>query len=387
MAQGLAARHGPKFLRPVEQVAAGLPGLPDEAARSADGTAAEAGTEAHMDALIARARGLLGEDWRTIHGEVLAEQLADCRADLAEFGVEFDCWFSEQSLYDSGRVAAVVATLAQRQQLYTRDGALWFRSSAFGDEKDRVVQRENGIYTYFASDIAYHDEKFSRGFDLVLNIWGADHHGYIPRVRAALLALGHDAQRLEVPLVQFVSLFRHGEKVQMSTRKGQFVTLRELREETGRDAARFFYVMRKSDQPLDFDLSLATSSSNDNPVFYVQYAHARIHSVLERWGGDSAALCNADLGLLGSDSEVALAQHLAAFPGMIEQAARDRAPHSVAFYLRELAAALHSCYNAEQFLVEQDMALTLARLALVRASAVALRQGLAILGVSAPTRM
>lgn len=387
MGAGLATRHGSALVRPAADILAGLPGLPDAAESAADAAAAEARTEAHMDALIARAKALLGPQWKTVHTEALAEQMEDCRQDLAEFGVEFDCWFSEQSLYDSGRVAAVVARLQERGHLYTRDGALWFRSTAFGDEKDRVVQRDNGIFTYFASDIAYHDEKLNRGFDRVLDVWGADHHGYIPRVRAALQALGHDAGRLEIALVQFVSLFRNGEKVQMSTRKGQFVTLRELRGETGRDAARFFYVLRKSDQHLDFDLSLATSQSHDNPVYYVQYAHARIHSVLERWGGQSAGLAQADLARLGTDSEVALAQQLAAFPETLSHAARERAPHSVAFYLRDLAAALHSCYNAEQFLVADDPPLTLARLALVAATGCALRSGLAILGVSAPTRM
>jgi arginyl-tRNA synthetase len=387
MGAGLAQRHGAQLVRSAQDILAGLPELPGEPQRLADPETAAARTEEYMDALIARAKQLLGPQWQLVHGETLAEQIADCRADLAEFGVEFDCWFSEQSLYDSGRVAALVTRLRDQGDLYLRDGAWWFRSTAFGDEKDRVVQRENGIYTYFASDIAYHDEKLSRGFDRVLNVWGADHHGYIPRVRAALVALGHDAQRLEIALVQFVSLFRHGEKLQMSTRKGQFVTLRELREETGRDAARFFYVLRKSDQALDFDLSLATSSTNDNPVYYVQYAHARIQSVLERWGGDTASLRTADLSRLGTDSEVALAQQLAAFPELISHAARERAPHSVAFYLRELAAALHSCYNAEQFLVADDEELTRARLALVLATAAALRNGLQILGVSAPSRM
>ena len=387
MAQGLFERHGDRLQRSAAEILDGTPGLPDDAARACDAAAADTRTEQHMDALIARAKQLLGDDWQRLHGEVLAEQLADCRADLAEFGVEYDQWFSEQSLYDSGRVAAVVARLQAAGHLYSRDGATWFRSSQFGDEKDRVVQRENGIFTYFASDIAYHDEKLSRGFDRVLDVWGADHHGYIPRVKAALAALGHDASRLEVPLVQFVSLFRAGEKVQMSTRKGQFVTLRELREETGRDAARFFYVLRKSDQALDFDLSLATSASNDNPVYYVQYAGARVHSVLERWGGDPAVLAQADLGRLGSDTEVALAQSLAAFPELIAQAAADRAPHSVAFYLRSLAAAFHSWYNAGPFIVAEDDALTHARLAMAQATRIVLQRGLGLLGVSAPARM
>lgn len=387
MAAGIAERHGVRLVRRAADVLEGSPGLPDETALVADAKAAEARIEQHMDALIARAKQLLGADWQVVHGEVLAEQLADCRADLAEFGVTYDQWFSEQSLYDSGRVADVVARLQAGGHLYTQSGAVWFRSTAFGDEKDRVVQRENGIYTYFASDIAYHDEKLRRGFDRVIDVWGADHHGYIPRVRAALQALGYDPARLEVPLVQFVSLFRNGEKVQMSTRKGQFVTLRELRNETGRDAARFFYVLRKADQALDFDLSLATSQSQDNPVYYVQYAHARIHSVLGKWGGDAARLQSADLARLGSETEVALAQQLSAWPGLVHQAAQDRAPHSVAFYLRDLAAALHACYNAQVFVVAEDAALTEARLALALATAQVLEAGLGLLGVSAPQRM
>lgn len=386
MAKALTAKYASRFVKPADDILLDCPGIPDPDSDLTE-KQREAQVEAHMDALIHRAKHLLENDWATIHAEVLAEQLRDCCADLEEFGVVFDCWFSEQSLYDSGRVARVVARLNELGHLYRKDGALWFKSSAFGDEKDRVVQRENGIYTYFASDIAYHDEKFERGFDRILNVWGADHHGYIPRVKAALTVLGHDVARLIVPLVQFVSLFRNGEKVQMSTRKGQFVTLRELRNETGRDAARFFYVLRKSDQALDFDLSLATSESNDNPVYYVQYAHARVHSVFARWGGETQQLANANLSLLGSESEIALAQQLARFPEVAEQAAIDYAPHSIAFYLRELAAAFHSCYNSAPFIVNDEPELTRARLALALASASVLKLGLSLLGVSAPNQM
>jgi len=386
MAQALSRKYGEAFVRTASDVLMGTPGLP-LASATLDDQSREAQTEAHMDALIHQAKQLLGASWGKIHSEVLEDQISDCRADLEEFGVVFDCWFSEQSLYDSGRVAQVIARLQELGHLYLKDGAVWFKSSAFGDEKDRVVQRENGIYTYFASDIAYHDEKFSRGLDRILNVWGADHHGYIPRVKAALIALGHDANRLIVPLVQFVSLFRNGEKVQMSTRKGQFVTLRALREETGRDAARFFYVLRKSDQALDFDLSLATSESNDNPVYYVQYAHARVHSVITRWGGDVQDLAKSDLGLLGTESEILLAQQMARFPEVVDQAALDLAPHSIAFYLRELAASFHSCYNSAPFIVSEQPELTRARLALAYSSAAVLRQGLSLLGVSAPNQM
>ena len=384
MAANLRKAIGHKLVHPDEAVLAGTPGIASPL-REGDKDA-EAQNEAHMDTLIANAKALLGDDYRTVHQLALHEQLADCREDLEEFGVEFDRWFSEQSLYDDGSVARVIDRLAAAGHLYQQDGAHWFRSSAFGDEKDRVVQRENGIFTYFASDIAYHANKFERGFDMIVDVWGADHHGYIPRVRAALTALGYDAQRLQVPLVQFVSLYRQGEKAQMSTRKGQFVTLRELRTEVGRDAARFFYVLRKSDQHLDFDLDLAKSESNDNPVYYVQYAHARIHSVLQKWGGDPAQLAEVPLAALESPQEFGLMQWLRAYPEVVESAARDHAPHLLAFYLKDLAAALHSYYNAVQFLVPEE-SLKLARLALIAAVAIVLRDGLQLLGVHAPESM
>jgi arginyl-tRNA synthetase len=339
-----------------------------------------------MDCLIANAKVLLGSNYTALHAHALKEQLADCRQDLEGFGVTFDEWFSEQSLFTSGAVESLVSRLKDMGHLYLQDGAWWFRSTHFGDEKDRVVQRDNGIYTYFASDIAYHVGKFERGFTRIIDVWGADHHGYIPRVRAALTALGYDVARLEVPLVQFVSLYRNGEKAQMSTRKGQYVTLRELREEVGNDAARFFYVLRKSDQHLDFDLDLAKSQSNDNPVYYVQYAHARIHSVLGKWGGNLATLAQADLSPLADAQEAALMQSLRDYPELIESAARDYAPHQLAFYLKDMAAQLHSYYNAQQFLVE-DEKLRTARLALIVAVAVVLKDGLNLLGVSAPETM
>ncbi|MGA8005153.1 MAG: arginine--tRNA ligase, partial [Burkholderiales bacterium] len=348
--------------------------------------APEADPDAALDALIAAAKSLLGEDWRGLHRFALEEMLADQRDDLARFRVEFDRWFSEQSLYDSGAVAKTVERLETGGHLYRKDGALWFRSSAFGDEKDRVVQRENGQYTYFASDIAYHAEKFERGFERVIDVWGADHHGYIPRVRGALQALGLPAERLTVALVQFAVLYRGGEKVAMGKRSGDFVTLRELREEVGNDAARFFYVMRKSDQHLDFDLDLAKSESQDNPVYYVQYAHARVCSVFAQWGGDPAQLVRAPLASLEHPRELALMQRLGAFPETIETAARELAPHSLAFYLRELAGEFHSYYNAERILLD-DEAQRLARLALCAAVRQVLSNGLSLLGVSAPEKM
>ncbi len=380
MASQLWDHLGDKLLRPAVAVLARTPGLPPE------GPDDEARIEHHMDALIANAKDLLADDYKKLHAKVLHEQLSDCRKDLEEFGVIFDEWFSEQSLFDDGSVERVIHRLEASGHLYVQDGARWFRSSSFGDEKDRVVQRENGLYTYFASDIAYHVNKFERGFDQVINVWGADHHGYIPRVTAALKALGLPAENLKVPLVQFVTLYRQGAKIQMSTRKGQFITLRELRSETGRDAARFFYVLRKSDQHLDFDLDLAKSQSNDNPVYYVQYAHARIHSVLAKWGGDTAALLKVSLAPLTNALEYALMQALRGYPEIISLAAADFAPHMVAFYLKELAALLHSYYNAEQFLVE-DRELREARLALIAAVGQVLRDGLTLLGVGAPLSM
>jgi arginyl-tRNA synthetase len=249
-----------------------------------------------------------------------------------------------------------------------------------------VVQRENGIYTYFASDIAYHLNKFERGYEQVINVWGADHHGYIPRVKGALQALGLDAERLTIALVQFAVLYRGGEKASMSTRSGEFVTLRELRGEVGNDACRFFYVLRKSDQHLDFDLDLAKSQSNDNPVYYIQYAHARTCSVMEQWGGEPRALSGADLLPLRNDYEMTLLQKLSEYPEIVEVAAKDFAPHHIAYYLRDLAADFHSYYNAERFLVPEEE-VKLARLALAQAVRQVIRNGLALLGVSSPEKM
>ena len=378
MALQISVAHGAKFVHTLgETLNAGL---------TRDLLAAGDSADAYLDALIADAKRLLGEDYAYIHNFALTEQLGDCRNDLAEFGVHFDEWFSEQSLFDSGLVAEVVAQLKAAGHLYEQDGALWFRSSAFGDEKDRVLQRENGLYTYFASDIAYHVNKFGRGFDRVINIWGADHHGYIARVNGALTALGQDASRLTIALVQFAVLYRNGQKAAMSTRSGEFVTLRELRGEVGNDATRLFYVLRKSDQHLDFDMDLAKSQSNENPVYYIQYAHARICSVLEQWGGDVVTLREAGVGALQSEYEKTLLQRLIDYPQVIESAAEDLAPHLVAFYLKDLAADFHSYYNASRFLVE-DGAVKLARLALIAAVAQVMRNGLALLGVSAPEKM
>ena len=384
MGRDMRDAHQERFAKvTVEQLLAGTPGLPP--AERKDDEAKDV-REQHLDVLIANAKRLLGDEYGWVHGFALNEQLGDGRDDLGEFGVRFDKWFSEQSLFDTGLVERAVAQLEQQGHIYVQDGAKWFRSTAFGDEKDRVVQRENGLYTYFASDIAYHLNKYERGFDRIIDVWGADHHGYIPRVKGAVAALGLAPSKLEVALVQFAVLYRNGQKTSMSTRSGEFVTLRELRKEVGNDACRFFYVLRKSDQHLDFDLDLAKSQSNENPVYYVQYAHARVCSVLNQWGGEAAELLAAELALLENERELALCARLGSFPELVQNAAADHAPHQIAFYLKDLAAEFHSWYNAERMLVENE-ALKLARLALAKAVQQVLASGLALLGVSAPQSM
>jgi arginyl-tRNA synthetase len=381
IAAALQARHGDAWRQPADAVQAALP--PDEG----DG----GDKERYIDALVARARELLGADgFRSVFDAGLADILADIRDDLEGFGVHFDRWFSERSLGDGGAIQRAIERLSAQGHLYREGGALWFRATAFGDEKDRVVVRENGQTTYFASDIAYHLEKRERGFDLLQDILGADHHGYVARVRAGLVAMGEPGECLDVRLIQFVSLFRGGEKVQMSTRSGEFVTLRDLRAEVGNDAARFFYVMRSNDQHLDFDLELAKSRSNDNPVYYIQYAHARIASVLkqaiERGLPFDRATGLASLGLLADPQERELIRALTRWPEVVRQGAELRAPHLVVHYLRELATVFHAYYNALPFIVEQED-LRNARLALVAAVQQVIRNALGLLGVSAPEAM
>jgi arginyl-tRNA synthetase len=346
--------------------------------------------DAALDALIATAKSMLGDDWWTVHHFALDAMLADQRNDLGEFRVHYAVWYSEQTLHTNGAVDRAVKRLQDAGHIYEQDGALWFRSTHFGDEKDRVVRRDNGAYTYFASDIAYHAEKFARGFDLVIDVWGADHHGYIPRVKGALSALGEDPGKLEIALVQFAVLYRGGEKAAMGKRSGDFVTLRDLRAEVGNDAARFFYVLRKSDQHLDFDLDLAKSESNDNPVYYIQYAHARICSVIREAVAnhalDLSLLPGVPLDSLSGERELLLAQRLAEFPDVITQAVLDRAPHSVAFYLRDVASDFHAFYNASRMLVD-ELEVREARLALATATRQVIANGLALLGVSAPESM
>ncbi|MDH3387635.1 MAG: arginine--tRNA ligase [Gammaproteobacteria bacterium] len=345
--------------------------------------------ERHVDDLIANAHGLLGEDEYRVVFDLALDTLVDViRNDLHAFGVDFDCWFSERSLGDEGLIEQAITRLQDNGYVYEEGGALWFRSTDFGDEKDRVVRRDNGQTTYFASDIAYHMNKFERGFDKVINIWGADHHGYIPRVKASLSALGYVADNLEVQLVQFANLFENGEKIAMSTRSGEFVTLRQLREDVGLDAARFFYVMRKAEQHMDFDLDLAREQSSDNPVYYLQYAHARICSVRRQCAekGIEVSTQTANLLRLDNEHEQALIKQLSLFPERVESAANRREPHLVVNYLRELANHFHSWYNAHQFIVG-DTELRDARIALAAAVAQVLRNGLNLMGVSAPEKM
>ncbi len=373
--------YGDRFHRSQAELLADLPA--DEPAGG--------NKEEHIDALIARAKGLLGmADYRVVFDLGLDTILSDIRQDLESFGVVYEEWYSERSLVESGKVDQAIQRLQAAGHLYEKEGALWFRSTDFGDEKDRVVVRDNGVKTYFASDIAYHMEKLERGFERVIDVWGADHHGYVPRVKAALQALGDDPSKLDVLLVQFAILYRGGERAQMSTRSGEFVTLRELRQEVGNDAARFFYVMRKCEQHLDFDLDLAKSQSSDNPVYYIQYAHARIHSVMRQLAEKQLSYERGaglkQLALLSESHEQALITTLSRYPEVVEDAALSHEPHQLAHYLRELANDFHTYYNAHQFLVDAS-GLRDARLALIEAVRQVIANGLGLLGVTAPETM
>jgi arginyl-tRNA synthetase len=347
--------------------------------------------DVQLDMLIERARQSLGDaGFDAVLQLALGSILDDIRDDLAEFGVNHDEWFSERSLTDSGAVQKALDILAANNVTYEENGAVWFRATDYGDEKDRVVVRDNGRTTYFASDIAYHLQKLERGYGKLVNVWGADHHGYIPRVLAGLEAMDQPADCLHVELVQFVALYRSGKKAQMSTRSGDFVTLRELRREVGNDAARLFFVMRANEQHLDFDLDLAKSESADNPVYYLQYAHARVCSVMRQleekgyaWNSKQA---RASLALLTEDNERSLMLTLSRFPETVEAAAMQYAPQHVVHYLKELAGEFHTYYNAHKFIVDDD-ALRNARLLLVLATRQVMRNGLTLLGVSAPEHM
>ena len=367
--------------KPAFEVFAGV--HPDEGQPEGD-------KELHIDDLIVKAKNLLDSHYAEIFKIAVDSILADIKEDLEGFNVRFDNWFSEKSLMDSGVIDAALEKLQAAGKIYEKGGALWFKSTDYGDEKDRVVVRDNGLKTYFASDIAYHFNKLERGFDVLIDIWGSDHHGYIPRVRAAMEAMETDPSQLEVLLVQFAILYRGGEKLAMSTRSGEFVTLRELREEVGVDAARFFYVQRKSEQHMDFDLDLAKSQSNENPVYYIQYAHARICRVLSQ-SVDKGYELDLNAGLANLDKltlehEADLATELSKFPDIIARAAVVYEPHQISYYLRDVANAFHSYYNAGQFIVEDD-AVRQARLTLISATKQVLQNGLKLLDVSAPDSM
>lgn len=344
--------------------------------------------EKHIDGLIFNAQQLLGPNYRIFHQAALHAILEDIKDDLGEFGVTFNQWFSEATLAD--KIEEALETLDQRGFLYEQDGNIWFKSTAFGDEKDRVVKRRNGQVTYFASDIAYHLNKLQRGYTHLVNVWGSDHHGYINRVKAAIDALGYDSSKLTIILVQFVSLWRGGQMLQMSSRSGQFVTLRDLRKEVGNDAARFYYVMRKSEQHIDFDLDLAVSQSKDNAVYYIQYAHARICRMLEKAKTTGVAFdiqqARTHAARLEVAAEEAILAKLAAYPEIIRRAASAYEPHQVGNYLKELAALFHAWYN-EHKVLNDDIELSQARLLLSVNVQQVLYNGLTLLGVSAPETM
>ncbi len=386
IASTLRQEHGDRFLRSTIDL---FDHVPEDEVTDDQGSIIRGDKEAHIDALIDASRRLLGEaSYRIFFNAALESILTDIRNDLAEFGVHYDCWYSERSLVEHGALDRALDRLRAAGATYEEKGALWFRSTQYGDDKDRVLVRDNGQTTYFASDVAYHLDKFERGFDRVLNIWGADHHGYISRVRAALEALGIDSSRLEVRLVQFVTLWRGDEQIQMSSRSGQFITLRALREEVGNDAARFYYIMRKSEQHIDFDLQLATSQSKDNAVYYIQYAHARICSVLRtlQERGGQLSPDQADWTALNGEQEQEIIQHLEQFPELVRKAAEEREPHILAHGLKELAAQFHAWYNQTKVLVDEP-AIAQSRLVLCRCIAQVLRHGLELLGVSAPDHM
>lgn len=315
-------------------------------------------------------------------------EMAKLQKDLEMFRVPFNVWYSETSLYENGKIDAALKTLKDNGHVYEEEGATWFRSTELGDDKDRVLIKNDGTYTYLTPDISYHQDKFERGHDVLINIWGADHHGYIPRMKAAIEALGFDREKLEVEVIQLVHLYKNGEKMKMSKRTGKAVTLRELVEEVGLDAVRYFFAMRSADTHMDFDLDLAVSQSNENPVYYAQYAHARICSILRQAEEQGlASEDKIDLKLIGTEKEVDLLKKLGEFPQMVADAAEKRTPHRVANYINDLASAFHSFYNANKVLDEENRELTTARLALVKVVRVTLQNALALIGVAAPEKM
>ncbi|PLR78990.1 arginine--tRNA ligase [Bacillus sp. V3-13] len=318
----------------------------------------------------------------------LKYEMEKLKNDLENFRVSFDVWYSETSLYHNGKIEAALQTLKDNGYIYEQDGAVWFRSTELGDDKDRVLIKQDGSYTYLTPDIAYHKDKLERGFEKLINIWGADHHGYIPRMKAAIQALGYERDALEVEIIQLVHLYKNGEKMKMSKRTGKAVTMRDLVDEVGLDATRYFFAMRSPDTHLDFDLDLAVSQSNENPVYYAQYAHARISSILRQAVENGLTYTDeADFSLIQAEKEIDLLKKLGEFPQAVAEAAEKRMPHRITNYIFELASAFHSFYNAEKVLDPEQEALTKARLALVKSVQIALRNALALIGVSAPEKM
>ena len=347
--------------------------------------------EAFTDKIVEAVHSMLGEDFFLLRNFALEEILKIIKKDLLDFGVNHNYWFSESSLYDhvgsaKSKVEKAIEELSSLGFVYEKEDAVWFRSSDFGDDKDRVLKRSNGEHTYFASDVAYHGDKYDRGYDRVINIWGSDHHGYTPRVNAAMEASNRDIKKLEVVYIQFANLIRAGKKVTMSTRSGEFITLKELMDEVTTEAARFFYINRKADQHLDFDLDLAKEQSKDNPLYYIQYAHARICSVLKKSNTVNKDLVDSDLSLLDLEKEVEIQKILKQYPSVIERAAKSSEPHLICYYLKDLAGLFHSYYNSEKFIVE-DKKLMNSRLFLLNGIKQVLLNGLLVLGINAPEEM
>ena len=343
------------------------------------------------DQLVESLRVILKEEFQYIREFALSEILHLIKADLEQCGVHHNAWFSESSLYGNdgntdSKVDGSIEELKSRGFIYEEGGAIWFKSSSLGDDKDRVLKRGNGEYTYFASDVAYHLDKYDRGYDRVINVWGSDHHGYLPRVRAAMDACDRDINKLEVIFIQFANLVKAGKKVSMSTRSGDFITLNELMNEVTTEAARFFYINRKADQHLEFDLDLAKEQSKDNPLYYIQYAHARICSVLRKAENEFEDFDSVELTLLGSEKEIEILKLLRQYPQLIERAAKAGEPHLLCYFLRDLSGVFHSYYNSEKFLIE-DKELMTSRLFLLKGVKQVIANGLRVLGIKAPEEM
>ena len=343
------------------------------------------------DQLVESLRIILKEEFQYIREFALSEILHLIKADLEQCGVHHNAWFSESSLYGNdgstdSKVDVSIEELKSRGFIYEEGGAIWFKSSSLGDDKDRVLKRGNGEYTYFASDVAYHLDKYDRGYDRVINVWGSDHHGYLPRVRAAMDACDRDINKLEVIFIQFANLVKAGKKVSMSTRSGDFITLNELMNEVTTEAARFFYINRKADQHLEFDLDLAKEQSKDNPLYYIQYAHARICSVLRKAENEFEDFDSVELTLLGSEKEIEILKLLRQYPQLIERSAKAGEPHLLCYFLRDLSGVFHSYYNSEKFLIE-DKELMTSRLFLLKGVKQVIANGLRVLGIKAPEEM